>query len=74
MAQPGQTLVFYMGLSNLTAICEGLMAHGLPPETPLALIEQGTTRQQQTHTGTLRQLPTAFLQGAIQPPTLLIVG
>lgn len=74
LAQPGQTLVFYMGLSNLTAICEGLMAHGLPPETPLALIEQGTTRQQQTHTGTLRQLPTAFLQGAIQPPTLLIVG
>ncbi|WP_445010017.1 uroporphyrinogen-III C-methyltransferase [Vreelandella stevensii] len=74
LAQPGQTLVFYMGLSNLTSICEGLMAHGLAPDTPLALIEQGTTRQQQTHTGTLGHLPTAFLQGAIQPPTLLIVG
>ncbi|WP_404378003.1 uroporphyrinogen-III C-methyltransferase [Vreelandella aquamarina] len=74
LAQPGQTLVFYMGLSNLTLICQKLIAHGLHPETPLALIEQGTTQQQHTHLGTLQHLPNGFMTGVIKPPTLLIIG
>lgn len=74
LAQPGQTLVFYMGLSNLTLICQELIAHGLNPATPLALIEQGTTQQQRTHIGTLQHLPDGFLAGDIKPPTLLIIG
>lgn len=74
LASPGQTLVFYMGLSNLEAICQALMDHGLAPSTPLALIEQGTTQHQCTHIGSLQQLPEAFHQGEITPPTLLIIG
>ncbi|KAE8437277.1 uroporphyrinogen-III C-methyltransferase [Vreelandella piezotolerans] len=74
LAQPGQTLVFYMGLSNLASICNALTAHGLPPTTPLALIEQGTTQQQRTHVGTLTSLPDSFQRGEIQPPALLIIG
>lgn len=74
LASPGQTLVFYMGLSNLEAICQALMDHGLAPNTPLALIEQGTTQHQCTHIGSLQQLPEAFHQGEITPPTLLIIG
>ncbi len=74
LAQPGQTLVFYMGLSNLSLICEGLMAHGLSESTPLALIEQGTTQRQRTHVGSLNTLPEGFYNGDIKPPTLLIVG
>jgi uroporphyrin-III C-methyltransferase/precorrin-2 dehydrogenase/sirohydrochlorin ferrochelatase/uroporphyrin-III C-methyltransferase len=74
LAQPGQTLVFYMGLSNLEAICQALIDHGLAPSTPLALIEQGTTQHQCTHMGCLRQLPGAFYQGEITSPTLLIIG
>lgn len=74
LAQPGQTLVFYMGLSNLSLICEGLMAHGLSESTPLALIEQGTTRRQRTHVGSLNTLPKGFNNGDIKPPTLLIIG
>ncbi|GEN29275.1 hypothetical protein HVA01_29210 [Halovibrio variabilis] len=74
LARPGQTLVFYMGLGSVKAISHALIQHGLAPETPLALIEQGTTRQQRTHTGMLSALPEAFLAGQIKPPTLLIVG
>lgn len=74
LASPGHTLVFYMGLSNLEAICQDLMDHGLAPSTPLALIEQGTTQHQCTHIGSLQQLPEAFHQGEITPPTLLIIG
>lgn len=74
LASPGQTLVFYMGLSNLEAICQALIGHGLSPITPLALIEQGTTQHQCTHIGSLQQLPEAFHRGEIAPPTLLIIG
>jgi uroporphyrin-III C-methyltransferase/precorrin-2 dehydrogenase/sirohydrochlorin ferrochelatase/uroporphyrin-III C-methyltransferase len=74
LSRPGQTLVFYMGLSNLQNICQALIKHGIVPSTPLALIEQGTTQQQRTHIGSLDQLPAAFLNGNIKPPTLLIIG
>lgn len=74
LARPGQTLVFYMGLSNLPNICQALIAHGLAPSMPLALIEQGTTQQQRTHIGSLEHLPAAFLSGKVKPPTLLIIG
>lgn len=74
LARPGQTLVFYMGLGSVEIISRALIANGLLSETPLALVEQGTTRQQKTHIGTLSRLPDAFLAGEIKPPTLLIVG
>ncbi|WP_372865489.1 siroheme synthase CysG, partial [Spongiibacter sp.] len=41
-----QTLVFYMGLVGLPVICEQLMAHGRSGDTPIALVQQGTTRHQ----------------------------
>ncbi|RUR40728.1 uroporphyrinogen-III C-methyltransferase [Vreelandella populi] len=74
LARPGQTLVFYMGLSSAETICRKLIAYGLAPDTPLAIIEQGTTGAQQTHVGTLSSLPDALIAGQIQSPALLIVG
>lgn len=74
LAQPGQTLVFYMGLGNLLQICSSLMVHGLPAHTPLALIAQGTTRHQQVHTGTLTSLPPGFYNGEIGSPALIVIG
>ncbi|WP_064700508.1 uroporphyrinogen-III C-methyltransferase [Halomonas caseinilytica] len=74
LARPGQTLVFYMGLGSLEIIGERLQAHGLAPDTLLALIEQGTTRRQRVHVGTLADLPSADDADKIRPPTLIIVG
>ena len=74
LAHPGQTLVFYMGLGSLDIIREALMAHGLDAETPLALIEQGTTARQRVHVGSLSHLPEAFHGDTIRPPTLIVVG
>lgn len=74
LASPGQTLVFYMGLGSLAIISERLRAHGLAPDTPLALIEQGTTARQRVHVGSLERLPEALALGTIRPPTLIIVG
>lgn len=74
LAQPGQTLVFYMGLGNLVQICSSLMMHGLSAHTPMALIAQGTTRHQRVHTGTLSSLPAGFYNGDIGSPSLIIIG
>ncbi|WP_017430204.1 uroporphyrinogen-III C-methyltransferase [Vreelandella jeotgali] len=74
LARPGQTLVFYMGLARLASICAALREHGLAANTPLALVSQGTTRDQQVHEGRLDALPASYLADEIPSPTLLIVG
>ncbi|MFT5579325.1 MAG: uroporphyrin-III C-methyltransferase/precorrin-2 dehydrogenase/sirohydrochlorin ferrochelatase [Paraglaciecola psychrophila] len=70
----GQTLVFYMGLLGLEIICQQLRAHGRADDTPIALVQQGTTINQRVLTGTLQTLPGLVAQQKIEPPTLLIVG
>ncbi len=74
LAQPRQTVVFYMGLKNLAAICQHLQAAGAPGERPAALIEQGTTPQQRVLVGTLNSLPALAEQQPVRPPCLVMVG
>lgn len=74
LVAPGQTLVFYMGLVGLPTICSQLIAHGRAASTPAALVQQGTTRNQRTLTGTLASLPGIIATEDVQAPTLLIVG
>ncbi|MHB0774436.1 uroporphyrinogen-III C-methyltransferase [Halomonas sp. WWR20] len=74
LARPEQTLVFYMGLGALDVIRERLQAHGLPGETPLALVEQGSTARQRIHVGSLAALPPGLERDSVKPPTLVIVG
>ncbi len=74
LAQPNQTVVFYMGLHGIEIICRELVRHGLPADTPAALVQQGTTRSQRVLTGTLETLPAIVLQSKVKAPTLIIVG
>ncbi|MCU0765769.1 MAG: siroheme synthase CysG [Gammaproteobacteria bacterium] len=74
LAQPSQTVVFYMGLHGLDVICERLIAHGVRPSMPAALVQQGTTPMQRVLTGTLDTLPGIVAREQPKPPTLLIVG
>ncbi len=72
--QPQQTLVVYMGLSRLAEIRDGLVAAGLSPETPAALIAQGTLPEQRVVTAPIAELPGRVADESIHAPTLLIVG
>lgn len=74
LAQPAQTVVFYMGLKGLPVISRELQAHGLPGDTPAALVQQGTTHQQKVYTGTIAELPAIAEREQPKPPTLIIVG
>ena len=70
---PG-TLVFLMGLSALETICGGLLEAGMPPETPAAVVEQGTTAHQREVVSALKDLPGAVRQKGIGSPAVIIVG
>jgi uroporphyrin-III C-methyltransferase/precorrin-2 dehydrogenase/sirohydrochlorin ferrochelatase len=74
LARPRQTLVIYMGLLALETICTQLMAHGLPANTPAAVIQQGTTASQKVVTGTLSNLYERVTAAQLKAPTLIIVG
>ncbi len=74
LARRRQTVVIYMGLSGLPYLCEQLMAHGLPADWPAAIVQQGTTPNQRTVTGTLATLPTLTNEAGLRAPTLIIVG
>lgn len=69
-----ETLVFYMGLKGLNTICSKLVQHGRDATTPVALIEQGTTRHQRTLVATLGTLVEVVGGNQVHAPTLLIVG
>ncbi|MDP2762477.1 MAG: siroheme synthase CysG [Sideroxyarcus sp.] len=74
LARPKQTVVVYMGLHGLDTLCAELIKHGLPDSTPVAIVQQGTTRNQRVFTGTLATLPAIAEREKPQAPTLIIVG
>ena len=74
LARPAQTVVFYMGLSRLSEICAQLIAHGLPADTPAAVIERGTTSAQRVVAADLTRLPAEVAASGVRPPALTLVG
>jgi uroporphyrin-III C-methyltransferase/precorrin-2 dehydrogenase/sirohydrochlorin ferrochelatase len=74
LAHPDQTVVFYMGLHGVPTICRELIAHGMPPSTPAALVQQGTTPSQRVYASTLESLPEVVAREEVHAPTLIIVG
>lgn len=74
LVQPRQTVVFYMGLTGIDIICRQLIAHGMQPDMPAALVEQGTTRNQRVHIGTVATLPELVAKSGVRAPTLTIIG
>ena len=74
LARRRQTVVIYMGLHGLPTVCAKLIEHGLPADWPAAIVQQGTTRNQRTVTGTLATLPKLAEEAQLKAPTLIIVG
>ncbi|XP_021895621.1 uncharacterized protein LOC110812964 [Carica papaya] len=73
-ADPDSTLVVYMGLSTFPSLALKLMHHGLPPDTPAAAVERGTTPQQRTVFAELKDLASKIASVELISPTLIIIG
>ena len=72
LARAGGTLVFFMGLARLAEIADGLVAAGLDPQTPAAVISGGTTSGQETVVATIATIAVAA--EGFRPPALIVVG
>ncbi|MFQ5454745.1 MAG: uroporphyrinogen-III C-methyltransferase [Nitrospirota bacterium] len=68
------TLVFLMGMSNLSKIVKNLIRYGRDPRTPVALVRWGTLPEQKTVTGTLEDIVSLSEKNNIRPPVVIIVG
>jgi uroporphyrin-III C-methyltransferase/precorrin-2 dehydrogenase/sirohydrochlorin ferrochelatase len=74
LARPRQTVVIYMGLNGLADICAQLIAHGVAPSMPAAVVQQGTTLDQRVVAATLSDLHLRVTEAGLQSPCLIIVG
>lgn len=74
MARPKQTIVIYMGLVGLAEICKQLIAHGVSPDMPAAVVQQGTTIRQRVVTATVFDLAEKVAEAKIKAPCLTIIG
>jgi uroporphyrin-III C-methyltransferase/precorrin-2 dehydrogenase/sirohydrochlorin ferrochelatase len=74
LCRPKQTVVIYMGLGALSEICRQLLAHGLSPNIPSAVIMNGTLDNQKVVTGTLQTLPEQVAAADLKSPSLIIIG
>lgn len=68
------TLVFLMGIGNLSKIAKRLMDHGRSPETPTALIRRGTVAAQRTLVGPLGDIGDLAKKNNVTPPGIIVVG
>jgi len=69
-----QTIVFYMALSGAQNLSEQLIKHGMRESMPIALIEKGTTPEQNIYISTLVEMPQLIKTEKVGAPSLLIVG
>lgn len=68
------TLVILMGVDKIGRIAEALIAHGRPPETPVALIQEGTTAAQRRVDATLSTVAAEVVAHEVKPPAVIVIG
>ncbi|WP_173984428.1 uroporphyrinogen-III C-methyltransferase, partial [Magnetospirillum sp. SS-4] len=67
LADPACTLVVYMGVATIGRIADGLMGAGLPADTPVAVVERGTSGASRTLYGVLRDIEADVKRWDVRP-------
>ncbi|MGH7728650.1 MAG: uroporphyrinogen-III C-methyltransferase [Vulcanimicrobiaceae bacterium] len=74
LANPHATLVFLMAMGNLAGIVAQLLAHGMPTETPVAIVREGTKPTQETLTATLATVVAEVERTHLSAPAIVVIG
>lgn len=74
LAGKGRTLVIYMGVANATAIADKLMADGVDPATPVAVLEKATLPGHRAHRTLLADLGDMIVRERVESPAIIVVG
>ena len=68
------TLCVLMGLTHLPAIVDVLIEHGRPPDTPVAVVQDGTTKGQRVVRAPLADIADLVAIERIHPPAIIVIG
>ena len=68
------TLVVLMGVDNLPAIVAALVGHGRPPNTPVAVLQDGSMPGERRVTGTLVDIVEQVRSQGLRPPAVIVIG
>ena len=68
------SLVFLMGISNLSLIAQGLLSNGMDPDIGAAVIENGTRYNQRVFRGKISNIEEIAKRENIISPALIVVG
>ena len=74
LARMRGTLVVLMGVKNSPAIAESLMAGGRSPETPAAVVVDGSLEGQSTYRCTLGTMAATLDEHEVRPPAIVVIG
>ncbi|MGV2979027.1 uroporphyrinogen-III C-methyltransferase [Camelimonas sp. ID_303_24] len=74
LAKTGQPIVIYMGLGNLPLIRDQLLAGGLAPHTPAAVIHAASTPEERVLVSDLAGVAEAARRENIKSPALIVIG
>lgn len=74
LAGKGRTLVIFMGIATAAQIAEKLMADGLAPDVPVAVIENATRSAMRVLRGPLAGLADLIADAKVQSPALIVIG
>jgi uroporphyrinogen III methyltransferase/synthase len=74
IADSVDTIVILMGVGELEAIATQLVEGGLDPDTPVALIEWGTLKQQRSITGKIGTIAEEAEKRNVKPPSVIVIG
>ena len=74
LARSRTALVIMMGVAQLAAIADELMAHGLDPLTPAATIADGSMPGQRTVRAPIAEIGGATAAAGIRPPAITVIG
>ncbi|MBP1963169.1 uroporphyrinogen-III C-methyltransferase [Paenibacillus aceris] len=68
------TVAFYMGMGNISNICNQLIHYGRNPDTPVAIVSWGTTEDQRTIISSLNTIEKTLQEQHISSPAIILVG
>jgi len=74
LAGQGRTLVIYMGVANARAIADKLMADGVAPDMPVAVLERGTLPGSRALRTLLADIGDMVERECVQSPAIIVVG
>jgi uroporphyrin-III C-methyltransferase len=74
LAGKGRTLVIYMGVATATEIADKLIADGVSPDMPVAVIERGTLPGARSFRTLLADLGGMVTRETIISPAIIVVG